>query len=285
MGSADEQGHAGAGVETLGLIAGGGQFPLLAAEAARRKGLRVFAVAHLDETDPALADKVDAIAWIKLGQFGRLLKAFKAQGVHRALMAGSISKHRMFAKVQPDARGLALMTKLAVFHDDHILRAVDREFAREGIEIVSSVAYLEELVAPEGVLTRRRPTRAETGDIEFGWRIAKELGRLDIGQCVVVRRKTVLAVETIEGTDATILRGGALGREQAVVVKVCKPNQDLRFDLPTVGLGTIRVMEQVKASALAVEAGRTLMMDRPALVAAAERAGITVVSRRFTPEV
>lgn len=263
--------------KTIGLIAGGGQFPLLVADAARKQGTRVVAVAHHGETDAALSDKVDEIVWIKLGQLGQLIRTFKKFGVTKALMAGSIAKKKMF-EMRPDLKGLAIMSKLAIFHDDDILRSVTEEFAKEGVEIVSSTLYLPELLASEGCMTKRQPTKSEWTDIHFGWKIAKELGRLDIGQSVVVRKKTVLALEAIDGTDATILRGGALAREKAVVVKVSKPRQDLRFDVPCVGMGTISVMMQIKGAVLAVEAGRTLMFDKQEMVKAADREKIAVVA-------
>jgi DUF1009 family protein len=239
----------------------------------------VIAVAHKGETLPELAKEVDEIIWIGLGQFGQLIKAFKSRGVNRALMAGTITKADMFAKVRPDLRGLAFLGKLAIFHDDDILRAVARELEKEGIAIMSSTKYLPELLAPSGCLTRRKPTKEEIEDIECGWMVAKELGRLDIGHCVVVRRKTVLAVEAIEGTDKTILRGGELARERAVVVKVSKPNQDFRFDLPSVGASTIKVMTSVRASVLAIEAGKTIIFDKEEMIKLADTNGISIVSR------
>jgi hypothetical protein len=265
--------------EVLGLIAGGGKFPFMVAEAARKQGLRVVAVGHTGETDPALAEHVGDMVWVKLGQLGRLIQAFRKGGATRAVMAGTITKKRMFEHVLPDLKGLKVMSRLAVFHDDDILRAVAAELAREGIQIVSSVQYLPELLAPPGCLTRRKPGRAEAEDIQFGWGVAKELGRLDIGQCVVVRRKTVLALEALEGTDETIRRGGTLAREKAVVVKVSKPSQDLRFDVPSVGLETLRVMAQVRAAVLAVEAGKTLLFDRAEMIDYADEKGICVFAR------
>jgi DUF1009 family protein len=267
-----------ASVETIGLIAGGGQFPLLVAEAARRRGLSVFAVAHLGETDPSLSEKVDEVLWIRLGQLGQLIKALKKKSVKKALMAGTITKRRMFEDIRPDLKGLAVISKLALFHDDGILRSVADELAREGIEIVSSTQYLPELVAPQGCLTKRKPNKSEKEDIDFGFQVAKELGRLDIGQCVVVKKKTILAVEAIEGTDAAIRRGGDLAREGAVVVKVSKPNQDLRFDVPAVGLGTVKAMGEVKAAALAVESAKTLLFDKDEMITYADKIGIAVVS-------
>ncbi|MFH1934174.1 MAG: UDP-2,3-diacylglucosamine diphosphatase LpxI [Pseudomonadota bacterium] len=263
----------------LGLIAGGGQFPLMVAEAARKSGFHVVAVAVSGETEPSLSDKVEEIVWIKLGQLGHLIKAFKKNGVQKALMAGTITKKRMFENIRPDLKGLAVMSRLAIFHDDNILRSLANELTEEGIEIVSSTTHLPELIAPPGCLTRRRPSKSEKEDIYFGWEVAKELGRLDIGQSVVVRSKTVLALEAIDGTDETILRGGRLAKKNAVVVKVSKPDQDLRFDVPSVGLETVKVMSQVKASALAVEAGKTLLFDRSEMVEYADRAGIAIIAR------
>jgi len=265
--------------EIIGLIAGGGQFPIMIAEFAKKEGLRVIAVAHHGETEPSLSERVDDVVWIKLGQLGQLINALKKKGVKKALMAGTITKKRMFENIRPDLKGLTFMSKLAIFHDDDILKAVAQELAKEGIEIVSSTSYLPELLAPPGCLTKRRPNRSEREDIHFGWKVAKELGRLDIGQCVVVRGKTVLALEAIDGTDETVFRGGRLAREKAIVVKVSKPNQDLRFDVPSVGLETVKMMSRVKASVLAVEAGKTLMFDRPEMIAHADRAGISIISQ------
>jgi DUF1009 family protein len=221
---------------------------------------------------------VDEIVWIKLGQLGHLIKTLKKQGVRKALLAGTITKKKMFENIRPDLKGLTLMSRLAVFHDDDILRAVADELAKEGIEIVSSILYLPDLVAQPGCLTRKKPSRAEQEDIRFGWKVAKELGRLDIGQCVVVRRKTVLALEAMEGTNETILRGGSLGKEKAVVVKVSKPKQDLRFDVPAVGVDTVRTMARVKASVLAVEAAKTLIFDKIEMITYADQSGISIIA-------
>ncbi len=263
--------------QRIGLIAGGGQFPVLIADAARKKGLRVVAVAHEGETDPALAAQVDEIVWIKLGQLGRLLKTFHVNRIDQALMAGTINKRRMFENVRPDIKALAVLSKIAVFHDDDILVTFANELEKQGIRIVSSTTHMPELLARAGCYTRRRPTRSEKEDISFGWQIAKELGRLDIGQCVVVRKKTVLALEAIDGTDETILRGGRLAKEKAVVVKVSKPHQDLRFDVPSVGLETLKKMSQVQASVLAVESEKTLLFNQAEMVAYADKAGISIV--------
>ena len=264
--------------ESIGIIAGGGKFPFMAANSAREQGFKVIAVAHDGETDPSLADSVDAITWIKLGQLGKLISSFKKYRIKKALMAGTITKRHMFGKASPDLKGLVLMSRLAFFHDDGILRGVAEELAKEGIEIVSAVQYLPELLAPSGCLTRKKPGKKEEADIQFGWKVAKELGRLDIGQCVVVRDMTVLALEAIDGTNETIIRGAKLAKKNAVVVKVSKPEQDLRFDLPSVGVETIQIMSGVRASVLAVEAGKTLIFDKSEMIEYADNVGISIVS-------
>ncbi len=264
--------------DNIGIIAGGGQFPFIVADAARKRGLHVTAVAFEGEADKALSDNVDEIEWIKLGQLGRLIKAFRQRNINTALMAGSINKRKMFSNIKPDLKGLAFMSKFAIFHDDSILRALANELHEEGIDIVSSTIYLPELLAPEGCLTKRKPGKDEKRDIEIGWKVAKELGRLDIGQCVVIRNKTILALEAIDGTNATILRGGKIAGEKAVVVKVSKPDQDLRFDVPSVGLETIQSMIDVNARLLAVEAGKTLIFDIKKMVDLADRNKISIIS-------
>ena len=268
----------------IGLIAGKSKFPLIFAQAARSQGLEVVAAAHQGETDPALAPLVDAIKWVYVGQLGKIIRFFQQAGVTQAVMAGGISKGRLFSHLRPDLRALKILGRARHAGDDGILRAVAEELEASGIAVVSPTLLLTELVAPAGVLSRRRPTAAEMADVHFGWQLAKEIGRLDIGQCVVVRRQACLAVEAIDGTDATIRRGGLLAGEMAVVVKVSKPTQDLRFDVPAVGLDTIAVMTEVKASVLAVEAGKTLIFDRPEMIQAADRARIAVIGLEAAPE-
>ena len=265
----------------IGIIAGGGQFPIIVADAAKKQGLFVTAVAFEGEAAPELSGKVDEIEWIKLGQLGRLIKVFKDKNVSKALMAGTINKSRMFGKIHPDLKGFAFLSKFALFHDDNILRALSNELYNEGIEIVSSTIYLPDLLAPDGCLTKRKPDKEEKKDIEIGWKVAKELGRLDIGQCVVIRNKTILALEAIDGTNSTILRGGKIAGEKAVVVKVSKPNQDLRFDVPSVGLETIMSMVEVKAGLLAIEAGKTLIFDKEKMIALADENKISIISCEY----
>ncbi|HXY53701.1 MAG TPA: UDP-2,3-diacylglucosamine diphosphatase LpxI [Nitrospirota bacterium] len=261
----------------IGLIAGNGQFPIAFARAAKQKGMQVIAVAHEGETLPELAHDVDAIFWIKVGQLGKLIKIFKEQGVTDVLMAGGIRKTRLFGGI-PDLRGMTMLAKTLHRKDDSLLRAVARELESDGITVRESTLYLESILAPQGILTKRKPSKEERQDIEFGWQMAKEIGRLDIGQTVVVKDQAVLAVEAIEGTDEAIRRGGRLCGQGAVIVKVCKPHQDLRFDLPAMGPQTIDTMEQVKASCLAVEAGKTIIIERETVVREADRAGIAIVA-------
>lgn len=261
----------------IGIIAGGGQFPLLFAEAARKRGKRVIAIGHSGETMAELADIADTIYWVKLGQLGKIIKHFRRENVRRTVLAGTITKTRMFKDVLPDIKGLSLWNKIDVRQDDAILRAVASALEDEGIDVLASTCYLQHLLFPKGVLTKKKPTTAQMEDILFGWRIAKEIGRLDIGQSVVVRDRSVLAVEAIDGTDATIRRGGELAGTDAVVVKVKKPTQDFRFDLPATGEQTIEIMREVKGSVLAVEAGHALIFDKQALISSADRAGIVVV--------
>ncbi len=265
-------------MKKIGLIAGNGNFPLVFARAAREKGLQVIAVAHEGETLPELAQWVDGIYWIKVGQLGKLISIFKEQNVSDVLMAGGIKKTRLFEGGMPDLRGMALLAKMIHRKDDSILRAVAQELESEGITVRESTLYLDNIVAAPGIMTKRKPSKEEKLDIEFGWQMAKEIGRLDIGQTVVVKDRAVLSVEAIEGTDEAIRRGGALCGKGAVVIKICKPHQDLRFDLPAIGAKTVQSMEHVNASCLAVEAGKTIMIERETVIRDADKAGIVIVA-------
>lgn len=261
----------------VGLIAGGGQFPLLFAKAAKEHGRRVAAVAHVNETDAALERVADSTCWVKLGQLGKILKYFHKQGVTETVFAGTITKTRIFKDVLPDLKALALWNKIDKRQDDAILRAVAGVLEDEGIQVIPSTSYLEHLLFPRGVLTRKKPKKSHLEDIRFGWSVAGEIGKLDIGQCVVVRDKTVLAIEAIEGTDAAIRRGGELAGSGVTVVKRKKPNQDFRFDLPATGVRTVETISGVNGSVLAVEAGQSLLFDREEMIRAADKAGLIVV--------
>lgn len=261
----------------IGIIAGGGQFPLLFVEAARRAGRRVVVVAHKGETDERVASAADAVCWVKLGQLGKLISFLKKEETAEVVFLGTITKTQIFRDVLPDFKGISLWNKIDRKQDDAILRAIADSLQSEGITVVESTLYLKHLLFPQGVLTRKKPSKKQLRDIEFGWRNARAIGELDIGQCVVVRNCTVLAVEAIEGTDATILRGGRLGKTDTVIVKVRKPGQDFRFDLPATGLTTIRSIKRVQGAVLAVEAGQSLLFDRERMVSEADEAGIVVV--------
>jgi len=268
----------------IGIIAGGGQFPILFADAANAKGYTVFAAAHRSETDPALSDHVHAVEWVHLGQLRKIIRFFKKHHVDEAVMMGTITKTRIFKDVRPDMKAIALFMSMRHTHDDGVLRAVAEAMESESIRIRESTFLLPELLASEGCWTRRRPTADEMSDIRVGWRIAKEIGHLDIGQCVVVAGGSVTAVEAIDGTDATIARGAKLGNSQAVVVKVCKPNQDFRFDVPAIGTETIRTMIRAGAGALAVEAGKAVVFDRAEMIRVADDAGICIVAHKDLPD-
>jgi UDP-2,3-diacylglucosamine hydrolase len=263
--------------ERIGLIAGNGRFPIIFADNARKLGYHVSAVAHEGETEPELASHVDRIHWIKIGQLSKLIKAFKEDRVHQAVMLGGIKKTHVFTTVRPDFRTLAMATRLALWKDDDILREFAKELEQEGIAICESTFGLEGILVEEGSLTARTPTEKEWEDIRYGWDVAHDIGRLDIGQCVVIKDRVVVAVEAVEGTDGAIKRGGELAKEGAVVVKRSKPQQDLRFDLPAIGPRTIEVMASVKASVLAVEAGRTILLDREIMLDKARSARIAIV--------
>ncbi len=263
--------------ERIGLIAGNGRFPIIFAENARRLGYVVSAVAHIGETAPELERHVERIHWIKIGQFNKLIKALKEDGVRQAVMLGGIKKTHVFTTVRPDLRALAVASRLKQLKDDAILREVAAELESEGITIRESTFGLRGILVEEGALTKHAPSKKEWEDIRYGWEVAGEIGRLDIGQCVVIKDRAVVAVEAVEGTDKAIRRGGLLAHDGAVVVKRSKPQQDLRFDLPAVGPATIEAMESVKASVLAVEAGRSVILDRETTLRKAERAGIAIV--------
>ncbi len=261
----------------IGLIAGGGQFPLLFAEAAKQQQRQVVAVCHQNETCNELPNHVDASCWVKLGQLGKIIQFFKTQGVKETVFCGTITKTRIFKDILPDFKGLTLWNKIDTRLDDAILRAVAGALEDEGIAVLASTCYLNHLLFPQGVLTRKKPNKDQLKDIRFGWNIAREIGRLDIGQCVVVRERSVLAVEAIEGTDAAIHRGGTLARSGAVVVKLKKPGQDFRFDLPATGTTTVQTLASVNGAVLAVEAGQSLIFDRDTMIENADKAGIVVV--------
>ncbi len=265
---------------TIGLIAGGGRFPLLFAESARRAGHRVVAAAHVNQTDPALEKLVDACTWVKLGQFGKVVEVLKAAGCTQVVMLGSITKARFFRDAWLDGLGVQVLARLATKTDDSVLRAIAGGLEERGLPVGDPSEFLQDRLAPEGVLGRRQPTAEQWEDARYGLELARAIGRLDLGQTVVVKDRMAVAVEALEGTDACIRRGGELAKEGAVVVKAVKPNQDRRFDLPAVGPDTVDAMKDAGCQVLAVEAGGTLVMDLDEMVRRADRARIAVVGVR-----
>lgn len=264
----------------VGLIAGLGRFPLELAGAARRRGHRLAAVGFEGLADPALSARVDVFEALPLGQIARLLEVLRREGVRQVVLAGKVPKRVLFeagARLEPDARALALLRELRDRKDDSILLAVAELLEAEGFELLGQADLAPELLAPEGQLGSVPPTDAQRADVAFAWPIAKALGALDVGQTVVVEGRAVLALEAIEGTDEAIRRGCALGRGGACVVKVAKPGQDPRFDVPAVGVDTLGALRAGGAGILAVEAGATLVLERAALAAEADAAGIALL--------
>ena len=264
-------------MKKLGLIAGNGKFPLLFAAEAKRAGYTVIAVAHRGETEEQLGAIADALTWVYVGQLGKIIAVFKRAQVTEAVMAGGIRKVKLLSHFRPDLRGVRFLARVKSREDDVLLRGIAEELASDGIRILESTLCLPEIICPEGVLTKSAPDEQQWEDVKVGFRIAKEIGRLGIGQTVVVKNQIVVAVEAVEGTDATIQRGGDLAKAGCVVVKVSKPQQDLRFDVPAVGIDTVARLHEVGAAVLALEAGKTLLLERENLLAQADAAGLAVV--------
>lgn len=260
----------------LGLIAGNGRFPFLVAAGARQAGRRVIAVAIREETSPELEREVDELHWVSLGQLGRCLDALRQGGATEAVMAGQVQHRRIFSDIVPDLKLLSLLARLAVKNTDSLIGAVADFLEAEGIRLLSSTLFLDDQLASAGAMTRKKPSKAELEDIAYGVEIASALTALDLGQTVVVKSRAAVALEAMEGTDETIRRAGAIGGKGVVVVKLAKPKQDMRFDVPVVGAKTLETMAGVRSAVLAVEAGKTLLFDKPAFIADADRRGIAV---------
>ena len=263
----------------IGLIAGGGQFPLLFSKKALKKGYKVFAIGFHSETDKILANHVEEFKWLYLGQVSKLIKYFKQHNITQAVMLGSIKKTNIFKDIRPDFKALSFIAKTSRTHDNSVLISFADLLLKEGIKILSSTFLLPELISPRGCWTKKKPDKTEKKDIVQGWKIAKEIGNLDIGQCIVISNGTVLAVEAIEGTDAAIKRGGLLSHQNgSVVIKLSKPTQDLRFDLPSSGCGTIETMHEFGASVLVLEAEKSLSFDREEMISLANKYNISVLA-------
>ena len=273
----------------LGLIAGNGRFPFLALEGARRLGHDVTIVAIREEASPALAEAAAAeppaeLHWVSLGQVGKCIAILQGAGVTRAVMAGQVRHTRLFADIRPDLKGLAVLRRLGARNTDAVISAVAEVLADHGIELQNSTAFLQPLLAGSGVLTARAPSVDEQADLDFGYRTADAVAGLDIGQTIAVKGRAVVAVEAMEGTDEVIARAGALAGPGVCIVKVGKPDQDMRFDVPVVGLPTLAAMEKAGARVLSVDAGRTLVLDGAQFYARADAQGATVVGRKVGAE-
>jgi UDP-2,3-diacylglucosamine hydrolase len=283
-------------LEKLGLIAGNGSFPLLLLDAAHAQGTRVVVAAIKEETSPLIENRgAESVHWLSLGELGKLIDTFKRAGVSTAIMAGQVKHKQIFSSIRPDWRLAKVLFSLGTRNTDSLIGAVAKVLEDEGIHLISSTSYLEPLLARPGVLTRRAPTEAEQKNVDYGRQVARHLAQYDIGQTVVIAEAACVAVEAMEGTDATILRAGEIMKSAGdgddadraasavlnralTVVKVAKPNQDMRFDVPVIGLKTIETMKDSGATCLAIDAGKCLFLDGEKIVAAADEAGIAIVA-------
>src|SRR6516165_9794323 len=265
--------------ETLGIIAGNGVYPQLVADATRKAGVnKIVAAAFTDETDPVLQQQVDVLEWMRVGQLGRLLKFFRGQGIHHAIMAGQIAPKNLF-DLRPDLKALMLLGKLKQRNAESIFAAIADELAKINVDLLSATTFLEDSLARPGLIAGPKLSPRQEHDVELGWTAVKEIARLDIGQTIVIKNGTIVAVEALEGTNEAIKRGGMLAREGAVVIKVSKPYQDMRFDVPVIGIETVRVAAASGVRVIAVEAGKTLLLERDALIALANGLKVSVVAR------
>jgi len=261
-----------------GLIAGNGKFPFLVVEGARRAGAELAVAAIREETDPAIEKVAERVTWVGIGQLGRMIRFFKREGVEKAIMAGQVKHVQIFSGALPDVRMLRMLLSLPRRNTDALIGGVAAELAREGIELIDSTYFLQDQLAEEGTLTRRAPGERERGDIEYGLDVAREIARLDLGQTIVVRSRACVAIEAMEGTDATVRRAGTLAKGRLTVVKVAKPDQDMRFDVPVVGVPTVETMSEAGATCLCVTAAKTLVFDREEMIRLADRHRIAVVA-------
>jgi DUF1009 family protein len=267
----------------IGLIAGNGRFPFLALQGARSLGHDVTVVAVKEEAFAELEEEARRLGadlhWVSLGHLGRCIKILKSAGISRAVMAGQVKHVKIFSGIVPDMTLLSVLSKLRARNTDALIAAVAEVMRDEGIELIDSTAFLDPLLAREGVLTDRAPSPEERTDMDFGYRIADEIAALDIGQTIAVKHKAVVAVEAMEGTDEVIGRAGYLAGPGVRILKVAKPNQDMRFDVPVIGLATVQAMRTAGATALSIDAGRTLVLDGEHVFASANDARIAIVGR------
>ncbi len=266
-----------------GLIAGNGQFPFLVIDGAKKAGVELAVVAIKEEADPGINEVADNVAWVGIGQLGKMISFFTKSNVSQAMMAGQVKHVQLFSGAMPDLRMVKMLWNLPRRNTVALIGGVADEMAREGIELIDSTHFIKDQLAAEGVLTKRKPTDLERENIEYGLHIADEITRLDLGQTIVVRSKACVAIEAMEGTDATIKRAGELAKGKLTVVKVAKPAQDMRFDVPVVGLPTIQTMIDAGAECLSVTAGKTLIFDREEMIKLADRHKICIVGSLSEP--
>jgi UDP-2,3-diacylglucosamine hydrolase len=262
-----------------GMIAGNGSFPFLVLEGARRSGVDLAVVAIKEETDPSIKESAADITWVGIGQLGKMISYFKEKDVSKVIMAGQVKHVQIFSGSLPDLRMVKMLWNLPRRNTDALIGGVAAELAKEGIELIDSTLFVRDQLAAEGVLTKRQPSDIELENIEYGLHIAGEISRLDLGQTIVVRAKACVAIEAMEGTDATIRRAGELAKGKLTVVKVAKPNQDMRFDVPVVGVQTIQTMIEAGATCLCLTAGQTLIFELNDLIPLANKHKISIVSR------
>src|SRR5947207_3583026 len=262
----------------LGLIAGNGKFPFLVLEGAKRAGASVAVAAIREETNPEIEQVADRLTWVGLGQLGKMIRFFKNEGVDKAIMAGQVKHVQIFSRAIPDVRMLKMLLGLPRRNTDALIGAVANELAAEGIELIDSTYFLKDQLPQKGILTKRVPDDRERSDVEYGLEIAHEIARLDLGQTIVVRDRACVAIEAMEGTDAVIRRAGELARGRLTVVKIAKPNQDMRFDVPVVGLSTIQTMINAGATCLCLTAEKTLMFEREEMIQLAHKNKIAITA-------
>lgn len=265
--------------EILGIIAGNGIYPRLLADAARKAGVKkIVAASFSDETDRAIAQHVDLVEWLRVGQLSRLLSFFRKQNVRHAMMAGQIAPKNLF-DLRPDWKALLLLAKLTQRNADSIFSAIADELAKVDVDLLPATTFLEKYFAPRGLIAGSKLSRREEEDVDLGWKVAKRIAELNIGQTVIVKNGTVLAVEGLDGTNETIKRGGKLARKGAVMIKVAKPNQDMRFDVPVIGIETIRIAAESKLRVIALEADCTLLLEKERLLEMATDSKISILAR------
>lgn len=265
--------------ETLGIIAGSGVYPRESARAARKAGVqKIVAAAFTNETDASIDQEADVVDWLRVGQLSRLLKFFREQQVHHAIMAGQIAPKNLF-DLRPDWKALLVLAKLKQRNAESIFGAIANELAKVEVELLSAATFLQDQLAQLGLIAGTSLSRRQNADIAFGWTIAKQIAELDIGQTIIVKNGTVLAVEALEGTNDAIKRGGQLAREGAIMIKVAKANQDMRFDVPVIGMATVKVAADARIRAIVVEAGKTLLLERDKVIDAARDTNISIVAR------